>query len=152
MKRNPWPYAIIAYFAVFISGVVVWVSFAMRHEDQLVRPDYYEHEIQYQTQIDRATRTAAIRSEVEINYRHTNQTVVIALPAGAKFAKAQGKIHLYRPSDSKLDREFALALDDRHSQTVDVSTLADGFWKVRLNWSAADGEYYAEQPVSVFKE
>jgi hypothetical protein len=78
VKRNLWPYAIISYFIIFITGIVTWVSFAMRHEDQLVRPDYYEHEMKYQGQIDRVARTD--RSTAAITYDRASQSLHLQLP------------------------------------------------------------------------
>ncbi|MGZ8939585.1 MAG: FixH family protein, partial [Limisphaerales bacterium] len=78
MKRNYWPHAIIAYFVIFITGVATWVTFAMRHNDQLVRTDYYEHEIKYQNQIDRLARTAA--GVAVIQYDRNIQAILVGLP------------------------------------------------------------------------
>src|SRR6476646_9736469 len=98
MKNNPWPYAIAAYFLVFITGMVAWVSFAMGHNDQLVRPDYYEHEIKYQDHIDSVARTAAVKPNIDVNYDLGKQTIAIHLPVHS----LEGRIQLYRPSDLKL--------------------------------------------------
>ena len=42
---NPWPYAVIGFFVVFISLIVIFIVFSLGQEIQLVRPDYYEEEI-----------------------------------------------------------------------------------------------------------
>jgi len=146
MKWNPWPFAIIAYFVIFITGVVTWVTFAVRHDQQLVSPDYYEHEIKFQQQIDRATRTASFKSDVHVVYHSENRNVTIALP-GPKSGNSQGTVQLYRPSDAKLDQEIVLALDEHNSQTINVAALQSGFWKVRLIWSSDGNDYYFDQPV-----
>ena len=145
MKRNPWPYAIIAYFVVFITGVVAWVAFATRHQDQLTRPDYYEHEIRYQQHIDKLARTAAIRSAVQIEYHLADQTISLALPPSAE--RTNGTIQLYRPSDAKLDRTIKLALDEHKTQTISAADLQPGLWKVHLSWSAEGNDYYFDQPL-----
>src|SRR5688572_10145882 len=118
MKRNYWPYAIIGYFVIFITGVVTWVSFAMRHDDQLVRPDYYEHEIKYQNQIDRLARTTP--GQASVTYEPRTQTVSVQLPSHLKPHEVQGSIHLYRPSDARLDQKFPLALTEAGTQKLDV--------------------------------
>ena len=145
MKRNPWPYAIIGYFALFITGVVVWVTYATRHQDQLTRPDYYEHEIRYQQHIDTVARTAAIRSGVQVEYHLTDKTISLALPGNS--AKTTGTIQLYRPSDARLDKTFPLSLDEHGSQTLNVAGLETGLWKLHLSWTADGTDYYFDQPL-----
>jgi hypothetical protein len=145
MKRNLWPYAIIAYFTVFITGVVTWVVFAVHHEDQLVRPDYYEHEIRFQQHMDSVARTKALNAGVQIAYEPAGQTIKVALPGTDQ--KSDGTIQLYRPSDARLDRTIKLALDQHGTQTIDVAALSAGLWKVRLSWKAGETEYYIDQSV-----
>jgi hypothetical protein len=138
VKRNLWPYAIISYFIIFITGIVTWVSFAMRHEDQLVRPDYYEHEMKYQGQIDRVARTD--RSTAAITYDRASQSLHLQLPE----PNLQGTIHLYRPSNARLDQKLPLTTH------IDVSALEPGLWKIRLNWTNSNREYYFEKPIVLY--
>jgi hypothetical protein len=145
MKKNIWPYAIIAYFVVFITGVVTWVSFAVRHDDQLVRPDYYEHEIKYQTQIDRLARTRALSSESVIAYNFAENKIRITLPDEMRGQNLDGTIHLYRPSDARLDKKIPVVTSIDGAQEINVAELQGGLWKVRLEWKAGDDEYYAEK-------
>src|SRR5262245_2453479 len=147
MKRNFWPHAIIAYFVLFVAGVVTWIVFAIHHEDQLVRPDYYEHEMRFQQQIDRVARTAALRSAVQIAYHPADQTISLTLPSNHTTETTQGTIQFYRPSDARLDREIKLALDPHGSQTISVADLQAGFWKVHLSWKVGGSDYYFDQPL-----
>ena len=145
MKKNVWPYAIVAYFVVFITGMITWVGFAMRHDDQLVRPDYYEHEIQYQNQIDRVARTRALNHSVDVAYDAARNAVSISLPPGMRGQKFEGTIHLYRPSDARLDRVLKFAPSVDGTQQINVSSLQAGLWKLRLDWKASNAEYYLEK-------
>lgn len=149
MKRNIWPYAIIAYFAVFITGMVTWVAFAMRHDDQLVRPDYYEHEINYQKQIDRISCTAVHAPSARISYDARNQQISLKLPDNIPGTELNGSIHLYRPADARLDQKIPLQILADGSQQVDVSKLQSGFWKVLVSWRVAGREFYLEEPVVI---
>ena len=146
MKRNLWPYAIICYFVLFITGMVTWVAFAMQHDDQLVRPDYYEQELKYQNQIDRMARTGALASDARLTYDHVSQNIRIELPPshGPSF---EGTVHLYRPSDARLDQKLPLAIDPGGLQQIDVSKLQVGLWKVYVSWRTLDNDYHLEQSV-----
>jgi nitrogen fixation protein FixH len=134
MKRNPWPYAIVLYFVVFIAAIVAWITFAVRNEHELVRSDYYEQEIKFQKDIDGQSRAAGVN--IDVSYDSTQQSVTISLPAQAD----SGSIYFYRPSDAKADREIALALKGG-SQKVDVRDFKDGLWKIRVTWMQAGAEY-----------
>ena len=147
MKKNIWPIAIIAYFFVFITGVVTWVSFALRHDDQLVRPDYYEHEIKYQDQIERVIRTST--TGAAILYLPAENAIVIQLPPEMPSKSLEGTIHLYRPSDARLDQRLALTPAVDGTQRLNVNNLQGGHWKVRVNWKCNSQEYFLEKPITV---
>lgn len=134
MKRNLWPYAIILYFVVFITAMTVWIIFAVRNDHELVRKDYYEQELKFQSDLDGQSRAAS--SNVSVQYDSTRQIITVSLPV----SDAKGSIYFYRPSDAKLDREIALALDF-NSQAVDVRAFEHGLWKLRLVWTADGLEY-----------
>ena len=145
MKKNPWPYAICAYFAVFITGIAAWVTFALRNDDQLVRADYYEHEITFQKQIDRVARTRALETGARAIYDHHAQTLTLLLPEPPSTNALTGEIHFYRPSDVELDQKIALNVDAHFKQTLSVSDLKDGLWKVNVIWTDGTQEYYFEE-------
>lgn len=147
--RNPWPYAIMAFFACAITGIVSFVLFASQHRMELVRPDYYEHEVRYQEQIDRVNRTRAVRQQVAVSYDFQKAGLSITLPKGQVQAGLTGKLQLYRPSDSKLDQEIKLTPDAEGTQRVDTSGLKAGLWKVRVSWQVAGQEYYFDQSIVV---
>jgi hypothetical protein len=134
MKRNPWPYAIIFYFIVFITAIATWITFAVRNDHELVRKDYYEQELKFQADIDGQARAAT--TQVSVDYDSATQRVTVSLPAGA----AKGAIYFYRPSNAKLDRQIELAID-KGSQSVDVTRFESGLWKVRLIWTTDGVEY-----------
>ena len=145
MKKNIWPYAIIAYFVVFITGIVAWVSFATRHDDQLVRADYYDHEIKYQSQIERVARTRALKDESIIVYHPAQKTIRITFPDELRGQNIEGNIHLYRPSDARLDKRISLSPSIDGIQQISVGGLQQGLWKLRLDWKLDDAEYYIEK-------
>jgi len=145
IRRNPWPYAIIGWFLIFGSAMAAWVVVAVRQDPDLVRSDYYEHEIRYQSQIERMNRTAAMRGEVSIAYDATGQQIALRLPAAHFAQQPIGRVQLYRPSDARLDFEIPLALDEDGSQKVTAAKLRAGLWKVRILWTAGGQDYYYDQ-------
>lgn len=141
MKKNPWPYAIIICFAIFITAMTSWIVFAVRNDHQLVRKDYYEHELKFQNELDSFQRAAD--TDVRVSYDHAAQVVTIALPAGA----AEASAHFYRPSDVALDKQLRIA-----PQTpINVSAFAEGLWKLRLSWKVGEANYRHDETLVLAK-
>jgi hypothetical protein len=146
--RNPWPIAITGFFVTAILFIVTFIGFAMRQREDLVSTDYYEREIRYQSQLDSMNRSQSLATQAVVTFEPAQQAIVITLPA-AQTRGAIGSIQLYRPSDARLDRNVALALNAEGIQRLDARELRDGLWKVRVKWSAAGQEYFVDQPVIV---
>ncbi|MBI2949879.1 MAG: FixH family protein [Verrucomicrobia bacterium] len=147
--RNLWPIAIIGFFAVFITFMAGFITFAARQRMDLVRADYYEDEILYQRQIDRVKRTHPVRSEVAIALDAAQERLNVTLPVANSESPITGRIHLYRPSNASLDRELDLALKPDGTRQVAVKDLLPGLWRARLIWSVDGQEFYCDQPLVI---
>ena len=148
-QRNFWPYGIIATFVVFILGTATLVVIACTHKADLISPNYYEEEIKFQSRLDQLNRTALLSDQVNVAYDAVKQSINISLPAGQGTPATAGHIQLYRPSASGLDRELKLQLDARGSQIVDAATLSPGLWKVRVRWTVANQDFFADKSIVV---
>lgn len=146
---NPWPVAIIAFFALFITAVIAFIIFASRQRVDLVRPDYYEEEMRYQGQLDRLNRTRSISSQVAVDYNTRQQHILITLPREQAEHRPTGRIQLYRPSNASLDRSVPLAVDAAGLQQVDAAKLQAGLWKVRVQWTVNGEEYFVDRVIVV---
>ena len=120
---SPWPYAIVGYFILFVTGVAVFITWAVTQDMDLVRKDYYDHEILFQQQIDRQRRTAELG--------------------------AQGMIHFYRPSDAKLDHHLRLAPGTNGTQQIDATNRRAGLWKIAVQWTVDGKEYFLERALVI---
>lgn len=145
---NPWPLAIIAFFATAIVCIGIFIGFAVRQREDLVANNYYEKEMQFQEHLDALNRSQSFASQVLATFDPQKQEIVISLPAKATHG-ATGRIHLYRPSDARLDREIPLSLNANGVQPIDARELREGLWKVRAEWSMDGHEFTLEQPVVV---
>lgn len=147
--RNLWPFGIVLALGLFAAGTVALIVIASSHKVDLVATDYYEQEIQFQSQLERLNRTAPFGDEVKVAYDATTRRITISLPAGHANPDTAGRIHLYRPSMTGKDRELALNLDADGRQSVDAAALLPGLWKVRVHWTAQNQEYFADRSVLV---
>ena len=146
--RNPWPISIAAFFAIAITFIVCFIAWAVRQREDLVSADYYEREVRFQSQLDSMNRSQAVATKTVVTFEPAGQTIIITLPE-AQTPGVTGSIHLYRPSDARLDQELPLALATDGTQRLDTKKLADGLWKVRVKWNANGQDYFLDQPVIV---
>lgn len=146
---NLWPYAIIGWFAIFVSALVAWMTFAVRQNLDLVRPDYYEQEIRFQEQLDRVNRTVAVQSEMAIQYEPATSEVTLRLPAAHLAQHPMGRIQFYRAADAALDCEVPLTIAANGTQRLNVRALQVGPWKMRVTWSVASKEYFLEKTLII---
>ncbi len=151
VPRNPWPFAIMGFFAILISCIVAFIIFATRNKMELVHPNYYEDEMRFQQQMDRVKRTRALPAGVAATYDAKQETITITLPPEHARLAATGRIELYRPSDSTLDRHLPLALNAEGAQRVDAHTLKSGLWKVRVQWKVGGDEFFFDQSMFITK-
>lgn len=147
-SRNPWPIAIIAFFILFATFLATFVVWALGQKQDLVTENYYENEVRYQEQLDRLNRTQAQAGQTAVTFDAARNCIVISLPV-AQAQGASGRIHLYRPSNAKLDLEVPLAINAGGMQTLDAKAMAAGLWKVRIEWIVNGQEYFFDQAVVV---
>ena len=145
---NPWPIAIVSYFVVFAAFIACFIVWALRQREDLVSVNYYEDEVLYQRQIERLRNTAALPSSTSVAFDADAGQILIRLPESPA-RPVSGRIHLYRPSDASLDRDFPLPKDAGGLQRLDARGLRSGLWKVRVEWSASGKDFYSEQQLIV---
>ena len=147
-KRSMWPYAIAGYFALAIIGIVIFITWAVRQNMDLVRPDYYEHEILFQKQIDAINRTRPFANELTIAYDVGQRSLLVRVPAAHVGEQFSGTAYLYRSSNAKLDQTLPLQ-PGRDGRQILNARLTPGLWKVRLGWSAGGELFVFEQTIIV---
>jgi hypothetical protein len=147
--RNLWPLGIIVVCATFVAGTAGLIVVACSQKVDLVSADYYEKELKYQGQIDRAERTQHDARQAAVAYDVAHQNITVSLPPGQAHGNVSGNVELYRPSAAGLDRAVRLDLDASGVQRLDASALAPGLWKVRVSWTFEQRNYYLEQKVVV---
>jgi nitrogen fixation protein FixH len=148
-KKSFWPYGIILTFVLFISGTIALIVIACTHKTDLITANYYDDEIQFQKRLDQMNRTAQLSDSVHVAYDIATGQINISLPQTQVAPTTSGRIQLYRPSDTRLDQVVDLQLNQHGSQVVDASALRPGLWKVRVQWTAQDQDYFADRSIVV---
>ncbi len=141
--------AIISFFTLAILGAVAFVVFCNLHAEELVTPDYYEREVRYQGHIDKLTRTREVREQLRLTYHRERQELEIVLPGQVFSDASTAQVEFYRPSASRLDRVIKLDANRGANQSIPVRDLTPGLWRVRVSWSHAGQDYWAEEKLVV---
>jgi len=148
-QSSCWPYAIIAVFVLFAGYIGFMVQQALRTSVDLVSPDYYQQELVYQQRMETVARTAALPAPVELSYRAAAQELQLQLPDALISQAVQGQLHFFRPSDQRLDYKLPLLLNASGQQRISLAAMRPGYWRVRLNFTAANQPYFIEQEVII---
>ncbi|GAB4409775.1 MAG: hypothetical protein OHK0039_13640 [Bacteroidia bacterium] len=138
-----WGLKIVLLYTGFVVMILGFVVASAMQEFHMVNDDYYAADLQYESQMERMRNTQALPEQPTLSLDGEGQ-LLLRFPEG--LAVEQGTLVLYRPSDSKLDRSVALALDAQ-TQRIAVGDLARGLWRIQLNWQSVGKEYYLEQPI-----
>lgn len=146
---NPWPYSIVGFFAIAIVAAVAWVTFCVAHSEDLVSADYYEREVEYQKQMERMERGQSLAGRASISYDSESGAIRIEVPREHAVLNPEGVIHLYRPSEARLDRTVRLNVNPTGEQRLDASSLKAGLWDVRLEWTVGDDEFFLNEKLSI---
>ena len=146
---NPWPVAIIAFFALAICGAIGFVIFCTRQPVELVTTDYYEEELRFQDHLDQSHRAASLKAPAQIAFDQASRRLTITLPAEQLTESLKGWIRLYRPSSTALDQELPLQVDARGVQVIDAASFSQGLWHVRVSWTVNGADYFHDQKLVI---
>ena len=135
-----WGRGIFLSIVLFMAIIVVIVMSMMNREVDLVTDKYYDKEIKYQQQIDKEKRTVESDKKITVNYSGSYVNVIFP-----KDERPIGDLYFYRPANLHKDFKVPIKLDKNFSQALDVSKLDRGLWKLQINWSVNNNDYYTEE-------
>lgn len=139
-----WGKGILLTIIGFVALIMTLVVISVRMDGiELVTDNYYQAEINYQDRIDQQSLALRLDRTV-ITYHSIDKNLVLDLPSGTN-----GKLQLFRPSDSTLDREIAVSVLDSNRTSVSLNDLKPGYWKVQLSWTEAGKNYYEEKKITL---
>ncbi|MBS1537367.1 MAG: FixH family protein [Bacteroidetes bacterium] len=140
-RGRMWAWGTAIVYCLFAAGTIGFVVFASTQKVDLVSEDYYKNEIVYQKQIERMNRTNALKETVTWYISGDGKTVEFKFPNNDI---TDGTIKFYRPSSSSLDKEFKVTPNADGIQFIPVESLPKGMWKVKVEWSEHNENYYLE--------
>jgi len=142
-----WGWSILLVYITFmlIFLFYFWRSFKELESNELVTKDYYNKELVYGDVIVKKQNADTMRVPVRI--LATGKGLEIKFPGYLRQVK--GKIELYKPDNSKLDREIPLKLDENGKQFIEASQLIPGRWNVSVDWQNDNVSYLIEKKMDL---
>lgn len=128
--------AIIIFF--ILNGVVLYIAFSNKVD--LETANYYERSLVYQEEINKEKNAL----QMPLKLVQSDRLLDISFPENLNYASVTGKIQLYRPSDSDMDKYYKLSPDTSGRQYLSLAGFRNGLWRVVINWSY-DGKDYLEK-------
>jgi hypothetical protein len=133
MKFN-WGTGIVLAFIGFISFIMYFVinmNTNDKYDHDLVTEDYYKQELEFQNEINKETNAKSLTNNVQ--WKKTDQGVIIIFPETLKANSITGKVFLYRPSNKQFDFEIPISLSN-HNLLIPDKRLLDGRWNIKVDW------------------
>ncbi len=139
-----WGKGILLSIIAFVAVIMTMVVISVRMEGiELVTENYYEAEIKYQDRIDETNSALDLNRQV-IAYSAASKVLTLDLPSGST-----GTLQLFRPSDSRLDREIILNVTEPGITSLPLHELKSGYWRIKLSWKEGSEKYYEEKKISI---
>lgn len=141
-KEWKWPLGIFLLYMSFVTATLVFVIFTFTQRTDLVVENYYEKTLTFQDQINRAQN--ALDLAEPFRYELNGSKIDLYFPPELIPAGIQGEIMFYRPSDSHLDKSYAINIDEYGHQLISLADKETGLWKLQVSWASGDKEYFSE--------
>ena len=147
MKIN-WGTGIAIFYTLFVIVMVGMVIKSTYNKAQLVQEDYYNKDINYEEFRKKRQNGDKFSKVIFVDYAVSDNVIKIKFPASKK--DVQGDLTLFRPSNAKMDKIFSLDFDEKGEMDIPVDrTMADGLWKVKIEWKDQGIDYYNEKDIVI---
>lgn len=144
MKFN-WGHGIALFYLLFAGVMIFFVVKSTTHDHSLVVENYYEEDLKYQQHYEKLANSQNLEQDVTIS--HDPATDYISFRFPKEKGTVAGTILFYRPSDETKDFKIEIQLDQNFEQTLPVSQLSPGLWKLQVDWEAGGVPFYKEETV-----
>ncbi len=139
-----WGTKLLISLIVFAGIMATMVTIAMRENIDLVDKNYYQQELEYQERIDGMNNTNADKAlKIDLNAIESH----ITLNFDSKIDG--GIVHLFRPSNASEDIKIPILTDQDGIQVIPSSDLISGLWRIKVEWSKDNNDYYLEQVLNI---
>lgn len=139
-----WGWKIAILYGGFVTMMITLVVLSSQQDIPLVTEDYYEKDLQYETQMHRIANSKTLKEDVNVKYDAATQEIKVQFPKEIK--DIEGEILCFRPSQEGID--FTINIEDleENSTAFGTSEMLSGKWKIKITWEG-DGEIYYKEAI-----
>lgn len=141
-----WGKKITIVYLGFVALIVTMVVISVRQKVDLVSPDYYAKELNYQSDINKLNNAKSLATQLKCTV--LNNALQIQFPSEHSSSNIQGKIYVYKPSDDKSDRVIDINAN-AGTQIISTNDFAKGMYKLTVDWSTEGKEFQSENVVVI---
>ncbi len=142
-------HGIILVMALFMAGILLLVYKTGQQRVDLVSKNYYDQELKYEGQIEKERKSLQLSDDVKINYDAVNGLINVRYPIMKDNSLLSGTVTLYKPDNASLDYSLAVKPGNENIQSIKTTEMANGLWKVKVNWDSDSVSYYKEEKILV---
>ncbi len=146
--RWNWGTGVALLYAAFASATLAFVVFAIANPAALVTGEYYLEAMRHDRRIEAVANARAVGVSVALTREGGRRVAVLQLAPGSPVT-GTGTVTWYRPSNAALDRSVPLAFDGAGVQRIDITGLANGLWRMKVEWQVAGRPFYFEEAIMV---
>ena len=144
-----WGKGIVFVYSIFALSMLGLAYQSTKHDVGLVKKDYYDDEINYQTHYVKMQNARQLTTDLKIAFDSTGRDILLTFPT--HLPKPSGKVLLFRPSQTGVDATLDIVTDAQYSMIISTKSLLSGLWKIKVDWQANGKDYYKEQPLTIGK-
>jgi len=136
-----WGKSLVIAMVLFVSFIAVIVTKAMKERIDLVAPDYYEREINYDQQQAKLTNAEKVSNQLNFNYLSQEQKINISSEKGAV---SEVKIEFYYPANAKFDKKIKVNIQQNQNQEINIANWQNGLWKAKCQYKIGNDLCFKE--------
>ncbi len=148
MKFN-WGTGIALFYSTFALAMVFMVIKSSQHDVGLIKKNYYDDDINYQSHFDKLQNERNLKTDLMIDLTHEGTDLALKFPT--ETPKPTGKVTFFRPSKTTIDKTLDIQAGDNNEMIIPTAVLQSGLWKVQVDWQANGKTFYKEQNVFIEK-
>lgn len=148
MKIN-WGTGITIGMIAFMGFIVTMGVKMSRSKVDLVSKDYYEQGLNHENHMENVRASNSLSHAVNVEVNYSSQKLEITFPKEMEKQALEGSIVMFRPSDKNKDFTENIKVDSTLQQSLPLSKLIKGIWRVKIYWKAEGKEYYFEKEVVI---
>lgn len=140
-----WGTGIAIFYSAFVLVFILILIKSFSYDRSLVEDNYYEKDLAYQEKFDKVENSMNLETPLSIKLDAKNKVLKLDFPDD--LGTVAGKIQLYRPSTKDLDKFYEIATDEKGEMVIPLQSEKKGLWKVRVEWTAGDKDFYDEDAI-----